>query len=104
MKEKTFADGLMVGRAAQGNPWVFAKIRAEMAGEEYRAPSEEERKEMLVKHLKEEVELAPSEDAAVRAMRSVFVCYVKGMTGAAGLKDRLCRALTVAEVEDILWH
>ena len=52
----------------------------------------------------EEVELAPSEDAAVRAMRSVFSCYVKGMKGAAGLKDRLCRASTVEEVEDILWN
>lgn len=104
MKEKCFADGLMVGRAACGNPWVFDKIRKEMDGKVFTGPSFEERKEMLLRHLKEEVELAPSEDAAVRAMRGVFVCYVKGMKGAAELKDRLCRAVSVAEVEDILWN
>ena len=104
MKEKCSAQGLMVGRAAQGNPWVFDRILKEMKGEVFTEPSFEERKEMLLKHLKEEVELAPSEDAAVRAMRSVFVCYVKGMKGAAELKDRLCRASTVEEVEDILWN
>jgi len=104
MKEKTYAQGLMVGRAAQGNPWVFEKIQKEMEGKVFTEPSFEERKRMLIKHLKEEVELAPSEDAAVRAMRSVFSCYVKGMPGAAGLKDRLCRAVTVGEVEDILWN
>ena len=104
MKEKCSAQGLMVGRAAQGNPWVFDRILKEMKGEVFTEPSFEERKEMLLKHLKEEVELAPSEDAAVRAMRSVFVCYVKGLKGAAELKDRLCRASTVEEVEDILWN
>ena len=104
MKEKCFADGLMVGRAACGNPWVFDKIQKEMRGESFTEPDFDERRKMLLRHLKEEVELAPSEDAAVRAMRSVFVCYVKGMRGATGLKDRLCRAVSVAEVEDILWN
>ena len=99
--ERTGADGLMVGRAARGNPGVFAKIKAELEGLEYEEPAETERKQILLRELTERC-IYCDEDAAVREFRSVMPFYIKGGQGAAGLKRALCSASTVAEVKEIL--
>jgi len=102
MLDKTGADGLMVGRGAQGNPWVFAQIKAGFDGTDYFPPTDEERKRMLVRELKATATHLP-ENVAVREMRPAMCCYIKGMRGAAGLKNELCRAQTISQVEDLLW-
>ena len=50
MLEETGCDGLMVARAAQGNPWIFAQIRAHLRGEPWNAPSVEERVRTALRH------------------------------------------------------
>ena len=44
MIAKTGCDGVAIGRAALGNPWVFAEIRAALAGASFTPPTEEERR------------------------------------------------------------
>ena len=99
---ETGADGVMIGRAARGNPWIFAEVNAFLEGREAPAePSETERKQMLIREIEGRC-LYCDEDIAVREFRSVMPFYVKGIRGAAKLKVRLCSALTVEEIKEIL--
>lgn len=112
MLERTGADGLMIGRAAQGNPWIFDEVKT--AIKEYEetgrvsdyskssAVTFEERKSMLLRELKETCKYK-DENFAVREMRPSMIAYIKGMPGATKLKVDLCRATTVEEIEEILW-
>ena len=98
----TEADGIMVGRAAMGDPWIFARIRAAIDGREPPpAPSVREKCDMLIRELKGTVSNI-GETTGVKEMRSVMPHYLKGLRGASGVKVELCRATTVKEVEDIL--
>ena len=100
--EETGADGVMIGRAARGNPWIFAEVNAYLEGDKAPAePSEQERKEMLIREIEGRC-LYCDEDIAVREFRSVMPFYVRGIHGAAKLKVRLCSALTVNEIKEIL--
>lgn len=100
--EVTEADGIMVGRAAMGDPWIFARIRAALDGKEIPAvPSVREKCDMLMRELKGTVSCI-GEETGVKEMRSVMPHYLKGLRGASSVKVELCRAATVAEVEVIL--
>ena len=99
---ETGADGIMIGRAARGNPWIFAEVNACLEGREIPPePSEQERKQMLIREIEGRCRYC-DEDIAVREFRSVMPFYVKGIKGAAKLKVRLCSALTVNEIKEIL--
>lgn len=99
---ETGADGIMIGRAARGNPWIFAEVNACLEGREIPPePSEQERKQMLIREIEGRCRYC-DEDIAVREFRSVMPFYVKGIKGAAKLKVRLCSSLTVNEIKEIL--
>lgn len=110
MLKNTGADGLMIGRAAQGNPWVFDEVKRaieiyESEGrivDTHKEVSFEERKDMLLRELKDTCKYK-DEEFAVREMRPSMIAYIKGMPGAARLKVSLCTALTVKEIEELLW-
>ena len=52
LTEETGADGVMIGRAARGNPWIFAEVNAYLDGREIPSgPSEPERKQMLIREI-----------------------------------------------------
>ncbi len=102
MLDETGADGLMVGRAATGNPWVFDKIRRELDGREAAPVTLDERKRMLIKELEGRC-LYAREDIAVREMRGVMTFYIKGTPGAAQLKVALCGAVSLSQVREILF-
>ena len=103
---KTGADGLMIGRAATGNPWIFRELKG-VFGPETDEPqaviTDEERKEMLLRELTETA-LYKDEIYAVREMRPSMIAYVKGIKGAAKLKVRLCSAVTIEEIREVLWE
>lgn len=98
----TEADGIMVGRAAMGDPWIFARIRAALDGKGIpQAPSVREKCDMLMRELQGTVACI-GEVTGVKEMRSVMPHYLKGLKGASAVKVELCRATTVAQVEVIL--
>lgn len=102
LMEECGADGVMIGRAARGNPWIFSEVAAYLAGSgDIITPDEQERKETLLRELEGRCRWC-DEEIAVREFRSVMPFYVKGLRGAAKLKVRLCSALTVNEVKEIL--
>lgn len=102
MIASTGADGIMIGRAARGNPWIFREVRAFLEGKDIPAPpTAEDKCAMLLRELKGTAGHI-SEATAVKEMRSVMPHYIKGMRGAAAYKVRLCQAVTIEETEEIL--
>ena len=100
--EITGADGLMVGRAAMGDPWIFGRIKAGLNGEkEPQQPTPAQRCDMLLRELEGTVAQI-GEATGVKEMRSVMPHYISGLRGSAAVKVRLCSASTVEEVREIL--
>lgn len=101
--EETGCDGVMVGRAALGNPWIFREITHYLrTGEKLPAPSARERIEVAVRHLHLLVEYK-GEVIGVREMRKHAAWYVKGLPGAARMRDVINQQTTMAGMESVLW-
>ena len=88
MLDETGCDAVIVGRAAQGNPWIFREIAAAMQGEEVPPPTPEERMKMAVRHFQLEAQLY-GEKLAVLQMRKHIAWYVHGMKGASRFRERI---------------
>ena len=101
MREETGCDGVAVGRAAQGNPWIFRQIADAMAGKAAVEPTNEEKFDVLRRHLHALAQFK-SEAVAVREMRRHIVCYVRGMRDAARLRVRVNAITDIGEMESAL--
>ena len=101
MLEETGCDGVAVGRAAQGNPWIFEQIRDGMAGRPLRSVPPAEKLGVLMRHARMLSSLK-GEAVAVREMRRHIVCYVRGMRGAAKLRTQVNGILTLEALEETL--
>lgn len=100
--DETGADGIMIGRAARGNPWIFRQVIMGLEGKtDFAEPDAFERKAMLIRELEGRMKYLP-EDVAVREFRSVMPFYIKGLKGSNGIKVRLCSADSLNEVKEIL--
>ena len=93
----TGADGLMIGRAAQGRPWLFREIEHYLAtGEELASPRVEEIHRILREHLSD-LYAFYGEDTGVRVARKHISWYTKGLAGAAGFRHAMNQLQTVNE-------
>lgn len=81
-------DGLLIGRGAMGNPWLFREIRQRLAGEEFIPPTAEERIAVALRHYDMLLGWKPQR-VAVNEMRKHIGWYVHGMRGAAQLRARI---------------
>lgn len=105
---RTGADGLMIGRAAQGNPWIFREIAHFLAGGTRLAPAPlTEVTETLLAHL-DNLYRFYGDTTGVRVARKHISWYSKGLVGGAVFRNRVNRAETVAEqlamVRDFFEH
>ena len=101
MLEETGCDRVIVGRAAQGNPWIFREIAAAMRGEAIMPPTPQERVEMAERHLNLEVQLF-GEKRGILEMRKHIAWYVHGLHGASRFRDTINMLETPAQVMDAL--
>ncbi len=100
--DETGCDAVMVGRGAQGNPWIFRRIlRYLQTGELLPEPTAEERIEKALRHAKMLVEYK-GEYIGVREMRKHTAWYMKGLPGAAELRGKLNAAADLAGMERLL--
>jgi tRNA-dihydrouridine synthase B len=100
--EETGCDGVMVGRAAMGNPFLFASIVQYLQdGTEAREPSSAEKIETALWHARE-LATQKGEHMATNEMRRHAAWYTKGMPESARLREKLVRVSGLMELEDIL--
>lgn len=102
MLAETGCQGVMVGRAAMGNPWIFRRIAAYLRnGTRLDPPSPAERLAMALRHLDLAVQWQ-GEERAVREMRKVIGWYVKGLPGAAALRQEVSQIRDVEAMRQAL--
>lgn len=100
--QETGCDGVMIGRAALGYPWIFREITHYLCHGEYVAsPSLSERVALALCHLQELATLR-GEYMAVRTMRPQLAWYTKGFPQAAIIRQRINQAKSIAEVRSLL--
>lgn len=87
MLEETGCDGVMIGRAARGNPWIFKEIKTYLdTGEIIPKPSYDEICDMIIKHATSLREYK-GEFTGIREMRKHFAWYTAGIKHAAYLRN-----------------
>ena len=89
MFKETGCDAVMIGRAAQGNPWIFRQVKDYLeTGVITSGPSIDEVADMLIRHCQMLVE-TKGEFTAVREMRKHFAWYTTGIKHAAALRHEV---------------
>ena len=102
MLEQTGCDGLMIGRGADGNPWLFTALAAALRGEPLpQPPSLKERLAQAAEHL-EMLIAYKNEVVAVKEMRRHISAYLKGMPHAAEFRGRFHKVDTQEQFTELL--
>lgn len=101
-KERYGVDGIMIGRAAIGYPWIFREIKHYIqTGEMLAPPTLEERVEVCRKHLRKSLEWK-GPIVGINEMRRHYANYLKGLPNIKEYRNRLVTLKTMEEVEDVL--
>lgn len=98
MFEYTGCDGIMIARGAQGNPWIFKSI---LDGKDY-VPSYEERLQIILEHIKCELENEENKKNAVFKMRKHIAWYLKSLPNSTYVKDKINREEDIEKVIQLL--
>lgn len=101
MMKETGCDGVMVGRAAEGNPFIFREIQDYLEGREYVAPSLSEWKSTILEHAKLQLEYK-GEYIGIREMRKHLSWYLKGFEGAAALRKKINEMTRMEELISVV--
>lgn len=101
MMEYTGCDGVMIGRAAQGNPWIFKELNDRSQGIDYIKPSSEEVKKMILRHAKMLIDYK-GEFIGSREMRKHAAWYTFGYKGASKLRGKLNETETYEQLEELI--
>ncbi|MFQ3576337.1 MAG: tRNA dihydrouridine synthase DusB, partial [Cytophagales bacterium] len=101
-KNKYGVDGVMIGRAAIGYPWIFREVKHFLkTGETMQGPDLNERIETIKKHLDFSVQWK-GEKVGIFEMRAHYTNYLKGIQGCKPFRAKLVEAKTMEEVKCIL--
>ncbi|MCI6811145.1 MAG: tRNA dihydrouridine synthase DusB [Lachnospiraceae bacterium] len=100
MMKETGCDGVMIARAARGNPWIFKRILSKLeTGEECPEPTMEERRDTILKHARLQTEYK-GEYTAVREMRKHIGWYTTGLPHSARLRQKVNEMETMEELQE----
>ncbi len=101
-KNRYGVDGIMIGRASIGYPWIFREIKHYMAtGEHLAPPTFEERVDACLTHLKKSVEWK-SAIQAINEMKRHYASYFKGVPNFKPYRTALVTSNELPEIYDIL--
>ncbi len=100
--EETGCDMVMVGRGAMGNPWIFSEINAYLSeGVVLASPTLSERMNIMRRHIEKLCEYK-GEDVGMREARKHIAWYIKGLHGAAALRNDAGRLRTLDEFYSLI--
>lgn len=104
MIDETGAAAVMVGRGSQGNPWIFARINELFTeGRAVTDPSPQERIALAIEHITLMCSLK-GEHRGILEARKHASWYIKGIHGAAQLRNKINTAVTLDEMSSILYE
>lgn len=102
MREQTGCDGVMIGRAARGNPWIFSDLLAyERTGVMPPRPNRSETKEMMLRHARLLIQYK-GDYCGIREMRKHVSWYTNGLKNSARLRDEINQVESYEELENTL--
>ena len=102
MQKQTGCDGVMIGRGAQGNPWIFSElIEYEKTGKMPDRPSMEEIKKMILRHAQLQLQYK-GEYLGIREMRKHVAWYTSGLPNSAKLRAEINAVETFEQLEALL--
>lgn len=81
-------DGLMIGRGAMGNPWIFKQIQQKKLGHSIEYPTDIQKIDMCLEHYKRDI-CYKGEKRAVLEMRKHMSWYLKGIRESKEIKDKI---------------
>ncbi len=99
MLATTGCDGVMVGRGALGNPWIYSNIENAMNQRPLFQPDLEEIKKAALRHLELE-ELTEDPRSGLLKSRRIACWYFKNQPGVHRLRDKLHRSMSFAELRE----
>ena len=102
IQKETGCDGVMIGRGAQGNPWIFSELlEYERTGKMPLRPSVEAIKKMMIRHAQLQMQYK-GEYLGIREMRKHVSWYTSGLPNSAKLRDEINRVDNYEELEQLL--
>jgi nifR3 family TIM-barrel protein len=101
-KNRYGVDGIMIGRAAIGYPWIFNEIKHYMqTGQHLAPPTVEDRVAVCRKHLHKSVEWK-NDVVGINEMRRHYANYLKGLPNIKEYRNKLVTLKTIAEIDEVL--
>jgi len=101
MKNRTGCDAVMIGRAAIGNPWIFAEIKARLRRTPFEPPTPGQRIEVLLGQLRQSVQEL-GEPLGIISVRRVIAAYLRFLPGARALRGTLLSLERLSDIENAL--
>ncbi|MCF7676243.1 MAG: tRNA dihydrouridine synthase DusB [Akkermansiaceae bacterium] len=102
-KQETAVAGVMIGRAAMANPWIFREARDFLTTGTSHPATLGERWDLVLHHCRLAVASGRygNERQTLTSMRSRLMAYCKGFPGARELRQQLCHVVAVGEIEEM---
>ena len=101
MFQETGVDGIMIGRASIGNPWIFEEIINYLSGKEQRKITNKERLDVILEHINLAI-AEKGENIAIKEMRKHLAYYVKNGKDASKLREKINKIDKKQELVDCL--
>lgn len=99
--EQTGVNGIMIGRASIGRPWIFQEISGYLEGKQITEISEQEKLEIILKHIELQVEHL-GENTGIKEMRKHMTYYLKGLPKVSEIRQKINQIETKKELENCL--
>ncbi|MBR3978378.1 MAG: tRNA dihydrouridine synthase DusB [Oscillospiraceae bacterium] len=93
----TGADGLMIGRATFGNPWIFSEVKAALAGESYKRPPLSQRVDTAIRQFELALEDKGEHIACLEA-RKHFAWYLRGVAYSNYYKEQISSIQSMVDI------
>ena len=102
MMEETGCDGVMIGRASRGNPWIFRQlVEYDKTGMLLEKPDVDELKSMILRHARLQLQYK-GEYTGIREMRKHVAWYTAGYPHSAAIRRRVNEIETIEQLEEML--